>query len=71
MPESTGAYNPRKVIPATVPDGTYRGIWGGYVVAFTVDDVPYKANTEVGVRTPACPVDVVTKDGSLTVIPDV
>jgi len=38
-------------IEATPPDGSYSGIRGGYIVAFTASDgLVYNAETEEGIR---------------------
>jgi hypothetical protein len=50
-----------------LPDGIYDGIWGGYVVRFSVNGSEYEAKTGVGIRTPCAPCKVTSKDGKLTV----
>lgn len=35
----------------TLPDGTYSGLWGGYIVEFECNGVAYEAETtEVGIK---------------------
>lgn len=50
-----------------VPDGVYDGIWGGYVVTFSVNGINYEAKTEEGIRTPAAKCRVISTNGKLTV----
>lgn len=50
-----------------LPDGVYDGIWGGYMVCFTVDGVDHEAHTRDGIRTLRAPCKVTSKNGSLTV----
>ncbi len=51
----------------TVPDGSYPGKWGGYVVRFDVDGKEITFSTDVGVRGMSIPVTVVVKDNKAEV----
>lgn len=51
----------------SLPDGVYDGVWGGYVVSFTVDGVEYEVQSKDGIRTPRAPCKVTSKDGLLSV----
>lgn len=55
------------VEPTDIPNGTYGGFWGGYVVRFFVGDKTYKADTDIGIRTPSAPVVVVVNHGVITI----
>ena len=37
-------------VDTTIPNGTYTGVWGGYVVQFEHDGETYEAKTDVGVK---------------------
>jgi hypothetical protein len=56
-----------QIDPATLPDGTYHGVWGAYSVTFNIDGVTYEAATRVGIRTMAAKCQVTIKDGSVEV----
>jgi len=51
-----------------IPNGVYPGIWGGYVVEFTVNGVQYKADTKDGVRGMNCRCSVSVHNGKIDVI---
>lgn len=48
---------------ATIPDGVYDGIWGGYEVKMKVNGTAVKFNTKSGVRGINIPVTVTVTDG--------
>lgn len=50
-----------------LPNGVYRGIWGGYEVRVVIDGVHYKMKTENGIRTPKASCIVTIEDGKVTV----
>ena len=50
-----------------LPDGVYDGVWGGYVVRFSVDGIDYEAQTKDGIRTPRAECKITSKDGNLSV----
>lgn len=35
---------------ASLPDGVYKGIWGGHVIVVNYDNRTFELNTEIGVR---------------------
>lgn len=39
-----------KVPQVTLPDGSYNGVWGGYVIEITSEGKHYELATEEGVR---------------------
>lgn len=45
-----------------LPDGEYRGIWGGYEVTVPTLDNEYVLQTFIGVKTFGVPVWVIVKD---------
>ena len=53
--------------PQMIPNGTYDGVWGGYNVNFVVDGLSYKAQTKIGIRTPATKCKVYICDSLVTV----
>ena len=53
--------------PTSLPDGIYDGVWGGYIVRFSVDGVEYEARTEIGIRTLRAPCRVSVMQGIITV----
>jgi hypothetical protein len=68
MMSETTANNLRRDDPVpTLPDGEYRGTWGGYVVHFTVDGQRYAADTTTGIRTHMAPCRVIVSGGKITV----
>lgn len=54
-------------LTAAIPDGEYRGTWGGYVVRFKVDGKQYEAASSVGIRTQNAPCIVSVRDCLITV----
>lgn len=50
-----------------LPNGEYKGVWGGYRVLVKIDGVQYTLQTENGIRTPAAPCTVRIQDGNITV----
>lgn len=50
-----------------IPNGPYKGTWGGYVVHFTANGIQYEAQTKDGIRTPGTACVVQVKDGTITV----
>lgn len=53
--------------PASLPNGTYNGTWGGYEVTVKIDGVIYRMKTEYGIRTPCASCVVVVENGVITV----
>ena len=51
----------------TIPDGEYKGVWGGYNVEFKVGSITYRATTNVGIRTTNAPCLVTVLDNFVTV----
>jgi len=51
----------------TLPDGTYKGIWGGYNVKFDVNGIQYEAKTHIGIRTMRAECIVTSVDGNLSI----
>jgi hypothetical protein len=49
--------------PTSLPDGTYTGIWGGYVITLSYDKKTYELKTKEGVRGFNIKVVVTIKDG--------
>ena len=43
------------VSPASIPFGTFRGVWGGYIAKVTIAGADYKMSTDIGIRTPCTP----------------
>jgi FAD synthase len=54
-------------LAAVIPDGEYKGTWGGYVVRFKVDGKQYEAASSVGIRTQNAPCIVSVRDCLVTV----
>ena len=52
--------------PATLPDGIYQGIYGGYNIEIRFKDKTYDLRTEEGVRGNGFKVIVTIKDGIAT-----
>lgn len=48
---------------ASIPDGTYQGVWGGYVIEISYQGKTYQLTTEEGVRGMGIKVMVIIKDG--------
>lgn len=46
-----------------LPDGEYRGTWGGYEVTINMDTFQLELRTEEGIRTPAAPCVVYVENG--------
>jgi hypothetical protein len=51
---------------ATLPDGYYNGIWGGYVIELNYKGKTFELGTEEGVRGVGFKVVVEVKDGVAT-----
>lgn len=57
-----------KVVPVSVlPDGEYKGTWGGYEVTVEIAGLVYRMKTENGIRTLSAPCVVRVENGSVTV----
>ncbi|MES2628280.1 MAG: hypothetical protein V4616_04855 [Bacteroidota bacterium] len=58
----------KKKVPleATLPDGIYSGVWGGYVIEVNLNGEIYQLTTEQGVRGVNIKVVVIIKDGIAT-----
>lgn len=52
--------------PAVLPDGVYKGEWGGSVIAVTFEGEEYILTTSEGVRTFGLKVIVTVEDGKAT-----
>ena len=52
---------------SSLPDGKYKGIWGGYEVTATIDMLFYRFHTKDGIRTPSAACTVVIQNGIVTV----
>ena len=50
---------------SAVPDGTYSGLWGGYIVDFTYNGDKYRADTKNGVRGMNIPCNITIKDNEV------
>lgn len=50
-----------------IPDGSYEGTWGGYVVRFSCGGMFHQGRTDKGIRTPSAPCVVTARNGQLTV----
>jgi hypothetical protein len=50
-----------------LPDGEYKGIWGGYEAIIEIDGLQYRLKTEKGIRTNSAPCVVCIKDGEATI----
>jgi hypothetical protein len=50
-----------------LPDGEYKGIWGGYEAIIVIDGLQYRLETEKGIRTNSAPCVVCIKDGEATI----
>ncbi len=55
-------------VSTEIPDGSYSGNRGGYVVTFSVKNITYEAKLNVGVKCMSCPCTVNVKDGQITII---
>lgn len=53
----------KKPVASTLPDGSYSGIWGGYIIEFNYDGKTYELTTDEGVRGMGFRVIVNIKDG--------
>jgi len=57
-----------ELVDATsIPDGTYAGDWGGYLVRFTAKGARYEAKTKDGIRTLNAPCAVIVSGGKIEV----
>lgn len=54
--------------PATIPDGTYQGTWGGYKIEAKIRGKDYEMTTDDGVRGINVPVVITIKDGEATFV---
>jgi hypothetical protein len=50
-----------------LPDGEYKGIWGGYEAIVEIDGLQYRLKTKNGIRTKSAPCIVCIKDGEATI----
>lgn len=50
----------------TLPDGSYQGTWGGYIIEVTYNGKIYELKTEEGVRGMGFKVVVTIKNGEAT-----
>lgn len=50
-----------------LPNGSYSGVWGGYVVEFYIDGEKFEASTDVGVRGINIPCVVSINNGEITI----
>lgn len=57
----------RNVDPSSLPDGEYKGVWGGYEAKATINNIEYTFRTALGVRTIAAPCFIRIKGGEITV----
>jgi hypothetical protein len=55
--------------PFLLPDGKYRGFWGGYEVSVATPKGVVVLKTELGIRTFALPVFVTIEGTKATVVP--
>lgn len=56
------------IVPVSVlPDGEYKGTWGGYEVTVEIAGLMYRMKTENGIRTPSAPCIVRVENGSVTI----
>lgn len=53
---------------ATLPDGTYIGVWGGYNIELLYQKTKYDLTTEEGIRGFGSKVVVTIKDGIATFV---
>jgi hypothetical protein len=51
---------------ATLPDGNYSGVWGGYIIEVKFKDKTYELRTEEGVRGVGFRVVVTITNGEAT-----
>ena len=56
-----------QMTPVQLPDGEYKGSWGGYTVSFTYNGHAHEASTERGIRTTNAKCIITVKDGEMTV----
>ena len=64
---ATHLYSASEIDPATLPDGSYPGVWGGWYVTFSVGGMVYKARTSTGIRTPVADCTVTIRGGVIAV----
>jgi hypothetical protein len=50
-----------------LPDGNYKGLWGGYIVDTTIEGKKYKVATKDGIRSFNVPCRVVIENGQIYV----
>jgi hypothetical protein len=50
-----------------LPDGKYKGIWGGYEAIVEIDGLQYRLKTKIGIRTKSAPCVVYINDGEATI----
>ncbi len=50
-----------------LPDGEYKGTWGGYEAIVEIDGLQYRLKTKKGIRTTSAPCVVCIKDGEATI----
>ncbi len=53
-------------IEATLPDGLYSGLWGGYEIKILYNNEEYVLTTLIGVKGMNYPVIVTVKEGVIT-----
>lgn len=51
----------------SLPDGHYKGRWGGYLVTLEIGGDVYYIDTNIGIRSMSAPCVVVVKDGEIAV----
>jgi len=67
----TNVVSIEKVVPvSTLPDGEYKGTWGGYEVTVEIAGLVYRMKTDIGIRTPSAPCVVRVENGSITINAD-
>jgi len=50
-----------------IPDGTYQGLWGGYIVNFKVGQINFELTTSLGLKGMNFPCIVTVRKGTVTV----
>ena len=55
-------------VVTTLPDGTYKGKWGGNIIDVYVNPISYRLETQHGVRGFNIPVTVNVKEGVATFV---
>lgn len=57
-----------KVIPESeIPHGEHLGIWGGYVVKFSVGNTDYIVEVDQGIRTPKAACKIVISENGIDI----